>query len=55
MKAATHIFEVILELDNGEIKDLKGPVGLKNYSHIKVDTYEDFDKHNDNGTVYTAC
>ena len=51
----THIFKVILELDNDESKSLTGLVVLKNYSCIKVATYEDFDKHNNNITLNNTC
>ena len=54
-QATIHIFEVIFELDKDEIKAFKSPVGLKNYSRIKVANYEDFDKHNNNSTINMAC
>ena len=54
-QATIHIFEVILALYKYKIKDLKGAIALENYSYIRVATYEDFDKHNNNGTLSTAC
>ena len=53
-EAVARIFEVILELEEEEIKALQNKCGIKMFQWIRDATYEDFDDSVKNGVLSTA-